>query len=168
MLKKIFIVSGLFLFLLHSEAQTNKYRFSIDSLIKSFEFVYIKPIQKITLEKKLIREYEEFLEGSGKSKVDTSVLFEIIENSSRLDTSHWQDAELKKAILIKNKNESISSEYVFQKFNFLRKKDKKRLKKTIAKYNNADIGVVLLPGRRIVTSYSRTVFDNSGRHAVVS
>jgi hypothetical protein len=131
-------------------------------------FVSVKPINILDLDTSLLWQYQDYLEGAGKKKINQSVLIEIINNSKYLDTSEWNDKELRKSILIKNKDQQVDINYVLKKFKVTKKRDLKRIINLVNNFNDTIKSEnALIPTNRIIYSYSRPVFDNSGNYAVV-
>lgn len=104
--------------------------------------------------------YGDYLMRSYNQSIDTKYFLEIIENSKKVDTSDWQDAELPNCILIKDSISLVDKNYVINKFAANKKllsnnkRETKRFNKHIAD--------------RRYYSMSRPVFDNAHQYAVVN
>lgn len=165
-LKSLFLL--LFVFWYEGLFGQNTFRLSIDSLIKPFELISARPIDKLMLEKEEIEDYEKFLEGSGINRIDTSILSEIIRNSNRSDTTLWSDNELRSAIIVQEIDKDIDLEGTLNKFSSLSKKKKNVVKKVILNHNNHRYSKSGIPGKSSVKFYSRPIYNNAGSFAAVA
>jgi len=150
------------LFFLNAKGQTTQYKLLLDTAIKSKGqlFVYSKPIIKIRLDKKDIRENYDDLKEIWKN-VDTTELFQIIENIKNIDTTSWTDNELSESILIQDREKDVQLKYAIQKFNLSDKKKLKYYRNQINYFNS------LSPADKNIYYYSRPIFDNSKQFAIV-
>lgn len=139
-------------------SQKKTYNQLLNSLISSIEFVDIKPISKINLERYSIQEYQDYLVGSGKRKIDSITLKQLITNAKRIDTTSWNDSELHNAIIVRNTNEAVSMAYVKNKF-ANHKKELPNIQSLVVKFN--------LNREKVIYLYSRPVFDDTGKFAIV-
>jgi hypothetical protein len=149
-------------FHLNGEGQTTEYKLLLDTAINSNGrlFVASKPISKINLAKEDIRDNYDDLIDLIKS-VDTTALYQIITNCKRIDTLYWTDAELDKSILVKSREQYVQLEYVVHKFNLTDKKEIGYYRNQLNHFNSDR------PNDKIIYYYSRPVFDNSGKLAII-
>jgi hypothetical protein len=149
---------GLFLFLfnchssfgqqlIYSEDFLNNRRISL--------FVFAKPAVHISLYPEVMKTYTAWFQ---QKKLDSSILFEIIQNAKEIDTSIWKEEELKSFIIVDNRNDTVSKSYAVKKANKL---DSNKVKTLVDYYN------LTSPNSRIITSLSRPIFDNSKKYAII-
>jgi hypothetical protein len=150
------------LFSINAKGQTNCYKTLLDSAIKFTGplFVGANPIAKIRLEEKDIRENYDDLKDLCK-EADSTILFQIIRNSKKIDTVSWADTELDKFILIQNRDQDVQLKYIVRKFNLTDKKKIRYYRKQINQFNLVDAS------DRNIFYYSRPVFDDSKQFAII-
>jgi hypothetical protein len=156
------LILTLFLFSFNAKGQRIQYNALLDTAIKFTGQIFVssKPILKIRIDEKDIRDNYDDLKEVYKD-VDTSTLFQIIENSKNIDTTSWTDDELSKFILIQNREQGVEFKYVVHKLNLTNKKELRYYREEINYFNSAD------PADKNIYYYSRPVFDNSKQFAIV-
>jgi hypothetical protein len=149
-------------FSLNAKGQTIQYKQLLDTAIRSKGqlFVGSKPIAKIRLEEKDIRENYDDLKDFCKD-ADTTILFQIIKNTKSIDTLNWTDTELDKFILIQSREQGVQLKYVIRKFNLTNKKKLRYYRKQVNEYNSIEAS------DRNIFYFSRPVFDDSKQFAIV-
>ncbi|PWT76867.1 MAG: hypothetical protein C5B59_05470 [Bacteroidetes bacterium] len=153
------------LFLCGTEAifAQNSYKKLLDTAVGTSRSIYVNanPITNIKLDAaKMWDYYNEYIEDS-KLVLDTVMFAQIIKNSQQPDKTLWTDRELDKSILIKNVSEPIDINYVLSKFNITDKSQIKAYKKTIGNFNATK------SYDRDIYSYSKPVFDDSQKYAII-
>ncbi|HEX4849831.1 MAG TPA: hypothetical protein VFV08_03445 [Puia sp.] len=141
----------------------DSYKKLIDTAVGTSRSIYVNanPITEIKLDNsKMWDYYNEYIEDS-KLMLDTVMFAQIIKNSQQTNKSNWTDKELDKSILIRNASEPVDINYVLSKFNITDKNQVKAYKKTIANFNATK------PYDRDIYSYSKPVFDDSKKYAIV-
>ena len=106
-------------------------------------------------------EYFEYIKESSNQYLDTTMFFQIIQNSKLSDTTLWTDKELPKALLVNERDERISKRYASQKLGLTDDKQKRLIKKQVTKFNLTETF------DRNICYFSRPVFDNSKLFAIV-
>jgi len=153
------ILCFLTVFTLHS--QTTGYQQLIDTATKnSGLFINSKPLT-VALDKGRVFLYNEWLFEQKKMRLPDTIYFQLINNSKRVDTSHWTDQELPSFIIVKGKYALLDSAYALSKFATYDSDKTQRLLSQIKHYNKTK------PQDRRVYYFSRPVFDNSKSFAVV-
>lgn len=151
---KILIFLGC-LFSLNSTGQTN-YKRLLDSAIAPGVVMFVKPLKTLYINKEDLWTYKVNIQEF-KENVDTTVILEIIANSTQIDTTKWTYQETPNVILINTKEDKIPL---------------KRLKSVLKKHPSPICELEkfngLSPGKRNILSYSRPVFDKSRRYAAVA
>ncbi len=146
-----------------SFGQTKQYQNLLDTTLSGHGelIVYSKPITKIQLHKTDMWNYFYYHRDYANKVLDTVMFAQIIENSKSVDTTLWQDTELKSLIVTSNREETISKKKAFQKLQLTDKSQIKLCKKQINRYNSTD------SYNRNLYYFSRPVFDNSKEYAIV-
>ncbi len=146
-----------------SFGQTIQYQNLLDTALSGHGalIVYSKPITKIQLDKTDMWNYFYFHREYANKVLDTIMFAQIIENSKSVDTTLWQDSELKSLIVTSNREETISKKKAFQKLQLTDKSQLKLYKKQINRYNSTD------SYDRNLYYFSRPVFDNSKEYAII-
>ncbi len=146
-----------------SFGQTKQYQNLLDTALSGNGalIVYSKPITKIQLEKTDMWNYFYFHRDYANKVLDTIMFAQIIENSKSVDTTLWQDTELKSLIVTSSREATISKKKAFQKLQLTDKSQIKLYKKQINRYNSTD------SYDRNLYYFSRPVFDNSKKYAIV-
>jgi hypothetical protein len=100
-----------------SFGQTKQYQNLLDTALSGHGalIVYSKPMTKIQLDKTDMWNYFYFHRDYANKVLDTIMFAQIIENSKSVDTTLWQDTELKSFIIVSNREETISKKKAFQK-----------------------------------------------------
>ena len=148
---------------LNSFGQTKQYQNLLDTASSGHGalIVYSKPITKIQLDKTDMWNYFYFHRDYANKVLDTIMFAQIIENSKSVDTTLWQDTELKSLIVTSSREETISKKKAFQKLQLTDKSQIKLYKKQINRYNSTD------SYNRNLYYFSRPVFDNSKEYAII-
>lgn len=146
-----------------SFAQTNNYQNLIDTALQGHGslFLYSKPLKVTRLDPKEMWYYIENLRDYSNQKLDTVMFHQIIQNSKTADTSFWADNELPNFVLVNERAETVSKQYVIQKLKLTDKKEIRHFTKYVNKFNSTEIA------DRVICYYSRPVFDNSKTFAIV-
>jgi hypothetical protein len=146
-----------------SFGQTKQYQDLLDTAISGHGALIVcsKPITKIQLDKSEMWNYFYFHRDYANKVLDTVMFAQIIENSKSVDTTFWEDTELKTLVLTNNREEQISKKKAFQKLQLTDKSQIKLCKKQINSYNSTD------SYNRNLYYFSRPVFDNSKQYAIV-
>jgi len=161
MYRKVFILLFLMSLSFYSFSQDKDIQTLYNQATKSLKlFVLKKPLNNNKYDISDSVFYGDYLMRSYNQSIDTKYFLEIIENSKKVDTSDWQDAELPNCILIKDSISLVDKNYVINKFAANKKllsnnkRETKRFNKHIAD--------------RRYYSMSRPVFDNAHQYAVVN
>jgi hypothetical protein len=146
-----------------SFGQTKQYQDLLDTAISGHGALIVcsKPIAKIQLDKSEMWNYFYFHRDYDNKVLDTVMFAQIIKNSKSVDTTFWEDTELKTLVLTNNREEQISKKKAFQKLQLTDKSQIKLCKKQINCYNSTD------SYNRNLYYFSRPVFDNSKQYAIV-
>ena len=146
-----------------SVGQTRQYQNLLDTALSGHGalIVYSKPITKIQLDKPDMGNYFYFHRDYANKVLDTIMFAQIIENSKSIDTTLWQDTELKSFIVLDNREETISKKKAFQKLQLTDKNQIKLYKKQFDHYNSNN------NYNRNLYFFSRPVFDDSKEYAIV-
>jgi hypothetical protein len=155
-----------FIFLLFcscSFGQTNNYQKLLDT---AFRFhgsliVHSKPLIVTRLNEKEMWYYYENVKGYSNQELDTLMFSQIIDNAKTVDSTIWTDNELPFNLLVDQRSENVSKEYVIQKFKLNNRNQIRNLAKYVNKFNSTKIS------DRVICYYSRPVFDNSKTFAIV-
>ncbi len=159
--------SIIFLFILctlslNALAQEKAYKGLLDTVFKySGLFVGAKPIEQLKLNHKSMLRYAEDLKGYSGATLDTAIFRQIIINSSNPDTTLWSEQELPKLIIVHNPEEEIYISNLAERFGLADKKSIRNYRKQITEFNQSN------SFDRNIYYFSRPVFDNSGRFAIV-
>jgi len=119
------------------------------------------PIKDIKLDAKDMELYVENLMDYSDKVLDTVMFSEIIKNAASPDTSTWKEEELKNLLVVNTRDEAISKKYLIEKLNLAGKKQMRYYTRHINRYNETD------PNDRNIYFFSKPVYSNSGRYAVV-
>ncbi len=147
-----------FLFLLvwtRSQSQASIYQnlFDAKSVGQEVLFVNSRPLRDIKPNPNRIR--NKILDT-----LNRTVLAQILKNCDAIDTTHWQESELPGCLLVSSREEHISKKSALQKFS-LNESQIRSYKKQINRFNSTD------SYDRNIYSFSRPVFDDSKRFAIV-
>ena len=161
-MKKVIFLSVSF-FWLHtfSFGQTEKYIQLLEKAIPYWDGIQIlnlKPFSDFKLELKDTSDFRDELYGL---KIDTKILEELITNSKNIDTAFWNDAKLKKVILVRSKQQDISMKYITDKFKTQDSSVIEAYRFEANNYNNTNYKL------RSILSFSRPIFDNSKQYAII-
>ena len=118
-------------------------------------------LDHIKLDAKEMNTYAENLLDNSGEVLDTNMFSEIIRNADGVDTNDWSDSELNNLLVVQSKNPEISKKYLFKKLNLSGKKQIRYYTRQINKYNEAK------PADRNIYYFSKPVYSNSGKYAVV-
>jgi hypothetical protein len=159
------VLTFTFLFLVYavSFGQTNPNQNLLDTALSGHGalFVSSKPITHIRLDPDDMSNYFHFHRDYSNKVLDTVMFAQIIHKSKAVDTTAWQDNELKNYLLVKTSDENVLTKYATKK---LRLTDKRQIifyKKQINRYNSTD------SYHRNLYYFSKPVFDNSKQFAIV-
>ena len=156
------IILYCFLFSSSLLGQINKYNQLLDSATKCAGlFTGIRPAINEKLDIRDTTFYKENLNESPLHKVDNKALVELIQNCKNADTTNWTDKEIKRSILVKNRDDLVSLKQVIAKFNLIDKKDIKLYRKQVNNFNNTN------SWDKNISYFSRPIFDNSKKYAVI-
>ena len=147
----------------NSFGQTNHYQNLLDTSLSGHGalFVSSKPITHIQLDPIDMWNYFYFHRDYANKVLDTIMFAQIIHNSKSVDTTLWQDDELKNYLLVSNSDENVSTKSATQKLRLTDKKQIKFYKKQINHFNSTD------SYNRNLYYFSKPVFDNSKQFAIV-
>lgn len=162
MRNSLFIFFGLIALTLITNSQTYLNKELLDSAtINGGIFVLKHPIKSLGLSKSEVSTYNETLLDYGFSLLDTIILNQLVENSKQIDTTDWIDIEISNAILIDDISVKIDLNKALNKFNSFDTKQRTIIKQNVEQFNS-------LPSyQRNIWSYSKPVFDNYRKYAVV-
>jgi hypothetical protein len=135
----------------------------LDSAIKFSGrlFVDSEPFKVLNIYTKEIWRYNNsYVKTLNQKGIDTTLIFQFIDNSKHLETATWTDDELSNVILINNLAEQINLESALQKLKPVTKKQAKYYTKKINEYNASK-------EYRDTYTFSRPVYDNSHKYAIV-
>lgn len=160
---RLLILSFFILFHFTSFGQTNHYQNLLDTAIgrHSGLFVSSKPINHLRLDNDDMRMYVENLRDWSNQHLDTAMFSQIILNAKVLDSTLWKDIEIPFALLVNDRDETVTKKYAIQKFSLTDKKQIKFYSKQINQFNSTEAY------DRNISYFSRPVFDNSKIFAVV-
>lgn len=152
----LFICSNIF-------AQKSSEQNLIDTALRGHGslFLHSKPLIINRLDPNEMWYYIENVRNYSNQKLDTVVFSQIIHNSRIPDTTLWSDIELPNFLLINSRYENVSKKYMLQKYNLKGKKQTRHFLKYVNKFNSTDAS------DRIISYYSRPVFDNTKTFAIV-
>jgi len=153
----------LLFFYTSSFGQTYNYQTILNSALKGHGslFLHSKPLKITRLDPKEMWYYFENARDYSNQKLDTVMFYQIIQNAMTADTSFWTDNELPNFLLLNERGETVSKKYPIQKFKLTDKKEIRYFTKYVNKFNSTEIS------DRVICYYSRPVFDNSKKFAVV-
>jgi hypothetical protein len=134
----------------------------LDSAIKYAGrlFVDSEPTKVLNIDTKenwLNKSYVKTLNEKG---IDTTLIFQFIDNSKHLDTATWTDNELSNVILVNNIAEQIVLKTALEKLKPVTKKQTRYYTKKIKEYNVSQ-------SYRDTYTFSRPVYDNSHQYAII-
>lgn len=146
-----------------SFGQTKQYQNLLDTALNGHGalFVCSKPMTRIQLDKAEMWNYFYFHRDCANKVLDTVMFAQIIENSKSVDTTQWQETELKSFIAVSSREETISKKQAFQRLQPTDKSQIKLYKKQINRYNSTE------SYNRNLYYFSKPVFDNSKKYAIV-
>ncbi len=146
-----------------SFGQTKQYQNLLDTALSGHGALIVcsKPMTKIQLDATDMSTYFYFHRDYANKGLDTIMFAQIIHNSKLVDTTLWQDTELKSFIIVSDKDETISKKHAIQKLQLTDKSQIKLYKKQINRYNSTD------SYNRNLYYFSRPVFDKSKEYAIV-
>ena len=155
-------LSFLFLFCFNSFGQKNQYQNLLNTAFAGHSslFVYSKPTN-VQLDANELWFYLQNWKDYSHQILDTIMFLQIIQNVRTVDTAMWQDSEVPLALLVTDKNESISRQYAIQKLSLIAKKQIRFYSKQVNQFNSTEAV------NKNITSFSRPVFDNTKQFAVV-
>ena len=157
-------ILGIFFFLIGFSGLGQSFEKSlIDSAINYSGklFVNSEPTIKLNIDaKELWRHYPSWYESLKKLGIDTTLLFQFIDNRKNIDTTTWTDGELSNVLVINNPAAQINLKSAIQKLRPATKKQTRSYTKRIKQYN------ALLPFSDSY-SFSKPVYDNSREYAIV-
>lgn len=162
-LMRLLTLAILFITCSISFGQPRQYQNLLDTALNGHGALIVcsKPITKIQLDKTDIWNYFYFHRDYANNILDTIMFAQIIANSNSVDTTFWQDTELKSFIVVSSREETISKKKAFEKLKLTDKSQVKLYKKQINRYNSTD------SYNRNLYYFSRPVFDNSKKYAIV-
>ena len=106
-------------------------------------------------------EYSENIKEYSGQLLDTMMFLDIIHNTKLIDTTLWTYDELPLAILVNDRDETVSKKHVLQKLKLADKKKIKYYKKQINKFNSTEAF------ERDIYHFSRPVFDKTKTFAII-
>jgi hypothetical protein len=118
-------------------------------------------ISEIRLDEKEMAVYAEHLVESSGNVLDTTMFSEIIKNAASVNTTAWRDNELNDLLLVQGRDEEISKDYLFHKFNLSGKKQIRYYTRFLNRYNETT------SSDRNIYYFSKPIYDNSGKYAIV-
>ena len=124
-------------------------------------FIHKKPVPSY-LDLSQIKDYQFSINIIQNVKLDTSLIRELILNSTPADTSRWRDDELSNKIFVSSFNEFIDKKSALKKFHFNDKKKEKKYKKYIRMFNAAD------EQDKTICFMSRPVYDKTRQFAIIT
>ncbi len=143
-------------------SQPNQNKILLDSAIKYSGrlFVDSEPTKILNIPDKEIWRLSSWIKTLNRKGIDTTLIFQFIDNSKHLDTATWTDDELSNVIIIYNLAEQIDLKTALLKLKPTTKKQTKYFTKKIKQYNSDR-------SYRDTHTFSRPVYDNSHQYAIV-
>lgn len=152
----------LLLFSFASSGQAKGDEALLDSAFKnSGLFVGTKPGTHIGLAHEDMWRYAKNLKEFSKAELDTVMFHEIIEKSKTPDTTPWTKQELRRFILVGDRNESVSVTNTASLLGVTDKKLIRQYEDRIRQFNQS------APFDKDIYYFSRPVFDKSRKFAIV-
>ena len=158
---KIFLVFSMMLMFIFSSVKEENTLIDAAAADNNALVVCSQTGMQIRLDNSDMKDYSRnLLKHSGKV-LDTKMFAEIITNSSSVDTTGWKDGELKNLLVVQNREEQISKEYMIRKLNITGSKQLRFFLRIISNYNLSG------SSERNIFYFSKPVYSNSGKYAVV-
>jgi len=158
---KIFLVFSMMLMFIFSSVKEENTLIDAAAADNNALVVCSQTGMQIRLDNSDMKDYSRnLLKHSGKV-LDTKMFAEIITNSSSVDTTGWKDGELKNSLVVQNREEQISKEYMIRKLNITGSKQLRFFLRIISNYNLSG------SSERNIFYFSKPVYSNSGKYAVV-
>jgi hypothetical protein len=146
-----------------SSGQMSEYQNLLDSAIagSGTVFVYSKPIIVDHLEAYEMEFYAERYWEDTRKRLDTVMFSQIIRNAKNSDITTWKESELPKFLIIHSVDENVSVKTLIKKLGLSDLKQIAFYKKLIHHFNNTSVM------ERVIIRYSRPVFDDSKKYAII-
>jgi hypothetical protein len=158
---KIFLVFSMMLMFIFSSVKEENTLIDAAAADNNALVVCSQTGMQIRLDNSDMKDYSRnLLKHSGKV-LDTKMFAEIITNSVSVDTTGWKDGELKNLLVVQNREEQISKEYMIRKLNITGSKQLRFFLRIISNYNLSG------SSERNIFYFSKPVYSNSGKYAVV-
>lgn len=138
-----------------------EYQGLMDSVVSTGHPVLRKPIFFLGLKREEYADYAYNLITDFGIVIDTQVVGQIIDNSVYMDKRSWRSYDMRRTILVKNSNTTISKGCIDRHLKYLSPKEVLEFKEAIAYYNSQ------LTTNRNVISFSRPVFSNDKQYAAI-
>lgn len=119
------------------------------------------PLKSIEFDGKDMYSYFSYYQNWSHKTLDTIMVANIFRNARSIDTSEWTPAELHSYIIVENRNETIYAGKALRKLQLANKGQRRLARQKIRDYNQAGIH------DRNIFYFSRPVFDDSGKFAIV-
>jgi hypothetical protein len=118
-------------------------------------------VKDIKLDPSEMQAYAENIMDCSGVVLDTTMFAQIISNAHSVSTTAWHDEELRYLLVVQSTDEDISKAYLIEKMNLSGKKQMRYYTRQINRYNDTE------PSDRNIFYFSKPVYDNSGKYAIV-
>lgn len=145
-------------------AQSQHYQKLLDTAFTGIglQIVDIKPFSRFDFDlPDRMKWYKGNYEYNTNKKLDTVMFAQIIKNAAHPDTTYWREDELKRFLLFAPKDEKVLKEYALRKLALNDTAKIKEIERLVNQYNGTN------EYYRNLYHFSRPVFDDSGRFAII-
>jgi hypothetical protein len=158
---KYFFILAAMLVIHFSLIRSDREVISSAAMNKHALVVSAETVKDIKLDAREMKAYaENLMEYSGET-LDTAMFAQIISNARAVDRKAWHDEELRHVLVVRSRDEDISRAYLIEKMNLSGKKQMRYYTRQINRYNDTE------PSDRNIFCFSKPVYDNSGKYAIV-
>lgn len=145
-------------------AQSHRYQKLLDTAFTGIglQIVHTNPLSRFDFDlPDGMKWYKGNYEYNTNKKLDTIMFAQIIKNAAHPDTASWKEEELNKFLIYAPNDGKVSKEYALRKLALSDTAKIKEMEHLINQYNGSDNYY------RNLYHFSRPVFDDSGRFAIV-
>ena len=145
------------------------YRGLLETMAKTPEIIGRFPLREFKLSMGNAEDYEYYLDGQGKPKIDRSLLDQLIKRSMITDTTAWADEDFNHSLFVSSPYINLDLDSAISPLKTLGSAKLEQYKKLIAQFNASTLDDYSSnPRRAKVSYYSRPVFDVSGEYAIIA
>jgi hypothetical protein len=141
----------------------------LETMVKAPEIIGRSPLREFKLSIGDAEYYEYFLDGQGKSKIDRSLLDQLIKKSMAPDTLAWADGDFNHSLFVSSPYVNLNLDSAISPLRMLGSTKIEQYKRLIDQFNASSLDDYSSnPRRARVSYYSRPVIDDSGKYAIIA